>query len=211
MASQYSKLLLSSFGFNSPIMREKFAKVILQDDCLSEKNCYALPYAGFDVDKTFEREKRGLIEFGFSPDKIKFVKNRLDIASESPDFIYVPGGNPFKLLHSIKEMNLVNEIIDCVRNKGSVYIGVSAGADIATKDIAYVLQLEDNNEINNGDYKALGLIHESVLCHYDHYSFATLKACREVSGDTIITINDEQLLKYENGSFEYVGEENCYN
>lgn len=204
MAIQYSRLLLSSFGFNSPIMREKFAKVILQDDSLSKKYCYVFPYAGFDVEKTFEREKRGLIEFGFSLDKIKLVKNRLDIASETPDFIYVPGGNPFKLLHSIKEMNIVNEIIDCVQNNGAMYVGVSAGADIVAKDIAYVLQLEDNNEIGNGDYKALGLILESVLCHYDHYSFATLKACQEVSGNTIITINDDQLLKYENGFWEYV-------
>ena len=185
-------------------MQEKFAKVISQDDYLSERTCHILPYAGFDVEKTFEREKRGLIEFGFSADKIKFVKNRLDIVSKSPDFIYVPGGNPFKLLQSIKEINLVNEIIDCVKNGSTTYIGVSAGADIATKDIAYVLQLEDNNEISNGDYKALGLISQSVLCHYDHYSFATLKACQEVSGNTIITINDDQLLIYENGFWEYV-------
>ena len=203
----FLKMIFSSFGFNSPIFKEKFAKVIPQDESLQKKTCLVIPYAGFDTEKTFEREKRGLIEFGFSPDKIKFVRNRLDITAESPDFIYVPGGNPFKLLRSIKEMNLANAIIDCVQNKGATYIGVSAGADIVAKDIAYVLQLEDNNEIINGDYKALGLILEGVLCHYDHYSFATLKACQEVSDGSIITINDDQLLKYENGSFEYVGEE----
>ena len=140
-------------------MREKFAKVILQDNSLSEKYCYILPYAGFDVEKTFEREKRCLIEFGFSPDKIKFVKNRLDIASKAPDFIYVPGGNPFKLLQSIKEINLVNEIIDCVKNGSATYIGVSAGADIATKDIAYVLQLEDNNKIRFSNYFLIACWH----------------------------------------------------
>ena len=166
-----------------------------------------IPYAGFDVEKTFEREKAGLVEFGFRSDMIKFVRSSADIISESPDFIYVPGGNPFKLLQSIKELKLIEEIIDCVKKRGATYIGVSAGADIATKDISYVLQLEDNNEIIDGDYKALGLIAESVLCHYDHRSFSTLKACQEVSGDTIITINDAQLLKYENGLWEYVGED----
>ena len=207
MANQHSKLLLSSFGFSSPIVREKFAKEILRDDSLREKTCYVIPYAGFDVEKTFEREKAGLVEFGFRSDMIKFVRSSADIISESPDFIYVPGGNPFKLLQSIKEMNLVEEIVDCVENRGTIYIGVSAGADIVAKDITYVLQLEDNNEIIDGDYKALGLIPESVLCHYDHRSFSTLKACQEVSGDTIITINDAQLLKYENGLWEYVGED----
>lgn len=45
------RLLLSSYGFNSPIMRDKFAKVLLQDESLCKKTCMVIPYAGFDVEK----------------------------------------------------------------------------------------------------------------------------------------------------------------
>lgn len=204
---QHSKLLLSSFGFNSPIMRTKFSKVILQNCHLKDKTCFIIPYAGFNVENTFKREKQSLIEFGFSPEKIEFANKGFDKFSSFPDYLYVPGGNPFKLLKSIREIGIFNDIIDCVRNKGTVYIGVSAGADIATENIEYVKQLEDNNDITDNCYEALGLISENVLCHYDHYSYLTLKVCREISRNSFITINDDQLLKFENGEWKYVGEE----
>ena len=75
MENKCSKLLFSSFGFNSTVLREKFAKVIPQDESLQEKTCLVIPYAGFDAEKTFEREKQGLIDFGFNPNKVVFVKS----------------------------------------------------------------------------------------------------------------------------------------
>lgn len=197
-------MMFSSFGFNSPILREKFAHVIPQDESLQKKTCFVIPYAGFNADKTFEREKQGLVSFGFNPDKIVYVKNRVDIAHQFPDYIYVPGGNPFKLLNTIKELEIFQDIIDCVRDKHSVYIGVSAGADITTQSIEYVTQLEDNNEINDKDFKALGLISRCLLCHYDHYTYATLKVCQEVSGNFAMPINDTQLLIFENYKWKYI-------
>lgn len=208
MENKNCKLFFSSFGFNSPIVCSKFAKVMPRVEDLEDKTCFVLPYAGFHTERTFKREKRGLMRFGFSSDLIKFVKNRGDLLSERCDFIYVPGGNPFKLLQTIKEIGLEEEIVDCVKNRGATYIGVSAGADIATKNIAYVMELEDNNEVEDGDFSALGLISETILCHYDHRSFSLLKACERISGSQMITINDDQLLKYENGTWEYIGEEN---
>lgn len=200
-------ILLSSFGLNAPIMREKFAKVITQDESLHEKTCLVIPYAGFDAEKTFEKEKQGLVNFGFDPDKIVFVRSRFDIAHCFPDYIYVPGGDPFKLLNAVREIEILHDIVECVRDKRTVYIGVSAGADIATKSIEYVMQLEDNNVIKDKLFGALGLIDKSILCHYDHYSYSTLKVCEEVSGRTVMTIKDDQLLMFEDGNWSYVGEE----
>lgn len=201
------KMLFSSFGFVTPILREKFTKVIPQDDSLHEKTCLVIPYAGFDAEKTFEREKQGLIDFGFNPNKVVFVKSNFDIAHCIPDYIYVPGGDPFKLLNAIRENEILHDITECVRDKRVVYIGVSAGADIATESIEYVMQLEDNNVIKDKRFGALGLIDKSILCHYDHYSYSTLKACQEVSNRSVVTVNDDQLLIFENGKWSYVGEE----
>lgn len=207
MEKQCLKLLFSSFGFNSPVLREKFAKVIPQDESLQEKTCLVIPYAGFDAEKTFEREKQGLVEFGFNPDKIGIIGEHCDVSFQCPDYIYVPGGDPFKLLRAIRENGSLQDIIEYVCDKGTMYIGVSAGADIATENIKYVTQLEDNNVIDDKQFGALGLITESVLCHYDHYSYSTLKACIEVGGRAVVTINDDQLVIFENGKWSYVGEE----
>lgn len=197
------KMLFSSFGFRSPLLREKFASVIPTNDSLKEKLCLILPYAGFHVEKTFEREKKGLVEFGFHPDRVRFVRAREDLTREIPHYLYVPGGNPFQLLKTIKEMGIREEIARLVQWEGTVYIGVSAGADLATKDLFYVKQLEDNNEIHDEDYKALGLIPEAILCHFDHHSVSTLMACQTISGTTVIPIRDDQLVLYENGIWEY--------
>lgn len=206
-ATRPFKLIFTSFGFNSPVLKEKFAKVIPRDESLQEKTCLVVPYAGFDAEKTFEREKQGLVDFGFNPEKIELVRNSFDIAFRFPDYIYVPGGDPFKLLNAIRENEILHDIAECVRDKRAVYIGVSAGADIATESIEYVMQLEDNNVIKDKRFGALGLITESILCHYDHYSYSTLKACEEVSGRSVITIKDDQLLMFEDGKWSYVGEE----
>ena len=180
-------------------MREKFAKVIPQDESLQEKTCLVIPYAGFDAEKTFEREKQGLVDFGFNPEKIELVRNSFDIAFRFPDYIYVPSGDPFKLLNAVRENKILHDIIECVMDKHAVYVGVSAGADIATENIEYVMQLEDNNVIRDNRFGALGLITESILCHYERYSYSTLRACEQISGRSVMTIKDEQLLMFENG------------
>lgn len=198
------KLIFSSFGFNKPIPAEKFALVI---DCgqLQSKTCFVIPYAGFNVTKTYEREKTGLVNFGFSPEKIFMLEREEQILERTPDYIYVPGGDPFKLLNFINSLGLRDVIQDCVLNRGTVYIGVSAGADVATEDIEYVLELEDNNH-GQKSFSALNLIPEAILCHADHYLYATLRACREAAEKEVLTVRDDQVILYENGSWQYVGE-----
>ena len=194
------RMLFSSFGFESPILCKKFENVIPCDELLKNKTCWILPYAGYDSDRLFEKEKMCLVNYGFFDDKIIYIKDKSDALS-IPDYIYVPGGDPYKLIKRLREINIISNIVDNVRNNGTVYIGVSAGADIAAKSIEYVLQLEDNNEITDGNYNALGLINESIVCHYDQRSMMTLKACRDVCKNEIMTINNDQLLMYTDGNW----------
>lgn len=200
------KLVLSSYGFNSPIIAEKYTQIIPPSAELEDKVCFVIPHAGYDLNKTFEREKNGLVKFGFNPENIYLIRSRRDMTSCMPDYIYVPGGDPFKLLSSIKYMGIMSDISDYVKNKGTTYIGVSAGASIVTSNIEYVRQLEDNNVISDGDFEALALIKECILCHYDHYSFATFKKCQEVNGNPVVTINDNQLLLFNEEKWKYIGE-----
>lgn len=197
------RMLFSSFGFESPILCEKFENVIPCDELLKNKTCWILPYAGYDSDRLFEKEKMCLVNYGFFDDKILYIKDKSDTLS-IPDYIYVPGGDPYKLIKRLREINIISNIVDSVRNNGTVYIGVSAGADIAAESIEYVLQLEDNNEITDKNYNALGLINESIVCHYDQRSMMTLKACRDVCKNEILTINNDQLLMYTDGNWSYL-------
>lgn len=133
--------------------------------------------------------------------QIKLIfEGRFDIAHCFPDYIYVLGGDSFKLLNTIRENEILHDITECVKDKCAVYIGVSAGTDIATESIEYVMQLEDNNVIKDKRFGALGLIAENILCHYDNYSYSTLKACEQVSSSSVMTINNDQLLLFEDRS-----------
>lgn len=84
---------------------------------------------------------------------------------------------------------------------------MSAGAYLATNNIEYITQDEDNNLLNNDCLVAFGLVPTNILCHYDHYSYLTLKVCEEVSGRKCMTIKDDQLLMYENQKWLYIGED----
>lgn len=199
-------MLFSSYGFCSPIMREKFALAIPRNESLKRKSCLIISYAGYDTEKTAEREKQGLVEFGFNSDNIYVLNDNGNSGCESPDYIYIAAGDTFKLLDIVKKNSLIEKIRNSVIEKHAVYIGVSAGAYLATKNIEYITQVEDNNIINDS-FDALNLVPKNILCHYDHYSYLTLKLCEEVSGRQCMTIKDDQLLMYENQKWLYIGED----
>ena len=107
--------------------------------------------------------------FGFSKantyvfDHTKADKFRnLDI-----DLIYVSGGNTFGTLDKLRKCGFDKEIIEYVKN-GVIYIGGSAGAHIATKNIEHVLKYDDNNT-GLSDYNGLGLFDGVLICHYDYH------------------------------------------
>lgn len=195
-------MFFSSCGFCSPIMREKFALAIPHNESMKRKSCVIIPYAGFDTEKTAKREKQGLVEFVFNPDNI-YVLNDIGVSDcEFP----VAGGDTFKLLDIVKKNLLPEKIRNSVIEKRAVYIGVSEGAYLATNNIEYITQVEDNKVINDC-FDALGLVPANILCHYVHYSYLTLKGCEEFGGHKVMTINDDQLLMYESGKWIYIGED----
>jgi len=198
------RILLSSYGLETPIMAEKFSKIIPQGRSLKRKKCVILPYAGSDLAKTGEIETQNLINFGFSKKNIYVANDYGAFKCNFPDYIYVPCGDPFKLLRHIRSTNLRSCIDNIVIKQKAVFIGVSAGAYIATNNIKYVTKLEDNNEIADDDFEALSLIPENVICHYDHYSYAAFKECSEEYGSDILSIKDDQLLMFVNGEYQYI-------
>lgn len=185
-------LLLSSYGLCSPIIAEKTKEYINAENT----KVLVIPFAGFSNEKTAARElNEGLLPFGFSLDNIYVIDaDEPELYKEIEfDMIYVPGGNPFKLLKEARECNLHSWVANLVRS-GAVYFGVSSGADFACENLEYLRLVEDCDFILE-DYKGLGLIKEKVLCHVDQRDVATMQRVNDFDErKTIFLRNDELYL-----------------
>ncbi len=197
------RMIFSSYGFRSPVLRKKFAKAIPGGEELKGRTCVVIPFAGYDARGTFDAERDGLAEFGFDPNRVLDVDQVGGNPAFTPDHIYVPGGDPFKLLFQIRSRKLAPVIRKWVLGRGSVYIGVSAGAYVAARSIEYVKQLEDDN-VCRDSYGALDLIPEIIVCHSEHYSRSQIKECEAVSGMPAVTIGDGQAVTFEGCTWEYI-------
>lgn len=181
-------IILTSYGLRSPIIAEKVRDLINPKDM----KVFIIPFAGFDYNLTAKKESDALINFGFEKNNIYVcdVSNTDEHKNKHIDMIYVPGGNQFKLLYECQK----NEMLGWIKQRitdGCHYLGVSAGADLATSDLKYLKLVDEcNYELEN--FAGLGLIEEKVICHIDQRDAGTLEAVRNLDGrKTIFLRNDE--------------------
>lgn len=182
-------ILLSSYGLCSPIVSEKAKEYIAPEN----KKVLVVPFAGYNNEQTAAREvSKGLIPFGFTLDNISVldVNNPELCRGNKIDMIYVPGGNPFKLLSQAKKCNINQWIVDMVA-ENTIYFGISSGADFACENLEY-LKLVDECNFELENYNGLGLIKEKVLCHIDQRDMSTLQRVKDFDErNTIFLRNDE--------------------
>ena len=169
------ELIFTSFGFNSPIVSEKLQRCINP----AGKSVIVLPFAGFNEESTFLREKQGLVQFGFADECISLCDKSNFAQFSKVDYIYVPGGDTFKLLSYVKTNGMMEHIRHLVA-EGAVYIGASAGAVLATSDLEYVTAVEDNN-FSLCDFTGLGLCNNVIVPHFDQMSHSSINSCRVLS------------------------------
>ena len=155
-------LVFTSFGFRAPIVKEKLRDVIDPKN----KTILIIPFAGYNPISCALNEKNGLIDFGFKEDNI-YICSDLSSFERAYNYIYVPGGYTFKLLSTMQSMQLMESVKRAVEN-GATYIGVSAGAELATVNLEYVRFLEDNN-YSLVDYNGLSLVREIIIPHADQH------------------------------------------
>ena len=161
------KLILSSCDFRN----EKSQKVIMNNLPYPIDKCKLLfipnekaTKEAISGDVYYDRMQ----EFGFAKENVYvFDHNNPDkFRNLDIDVLYISGGNTFATLDKIRKCGFDKDIIDYVKS-GVVYIGGSAGAHIASKDIEHVTKYDDNN-VEMTDFKGLGLFDGVLVCHYTY-------------------------------------------
>ncbi len=187
------RLILSSCDFGNP----KSAQSIRENLCKPLSDCRVLYFpnekATPDKIKSGKYEAR-LCALGFEKKHI-YVANYdapapcfdLDI-----DAIYISGGNTFGTLMRIRRAGLDRAIVDYV-HQGAVYIGGSAGAHIASADIAHVAKY-DIDTFGLTDFAGLGLYQGILICHYTDARRADYEALQRESPFPIVALQDDESI-----------------
>ena len=187
------KLILSSCDFGNPTS----ARYIIDNLCKPISDCKVLYFPNEKV--TPEKIKSGKYEarvaaFGFLKKNI-YVANYFDpvpFFNLDIDVIYISGGNTFGTMKLIRDAGFDKAIIDYVQN-GAIYVGGSAGAHIATADIAHVAKY-DKETFSLTDFSGLGLYNGILICHYKEERKADLDALNALGKYRVIPLSDEQSI-----------------
>ncbi|KPJ12284.1 putative alpha-aspartyl dipeptidase [Papilio machaon] len=160
---QCQALLLSSSNCHGYSMLE-FAK---EEICnLLEKNnienLLFVPYAQKNYDEYTKKIKEVIDSWGFSVSGLHTYAEPME-AINNAQAIFIGGGNTFMLLNTLYSYNLVSVIRERVLEGKLVYIGSSAGTNVATKSIHTT---NDMPIIYPPSFEAIGLVPFNINPHY---------------------------------------------
>lgn len=156
------KLIFLSDGLTTKI-GFKLLKNSLSDNNLNRKRILIVMPPKYDLEEALYNSF-GLL--GFEKGNIIFFSKNLNL-DEHFDYIYVTEGNTFEILDFINRNGLAKIIKRIFKSGNSVYIGSSAGAMIAGKDIKLAIDF-DQNLTGITNLKALCLFDGTIIPHYTH-------------------------------------------
>ena len=199
-------LILSSSRLGATWMRNKFEKVLGTD--LSDKKLLIIPCASTNEEKAGAQAIEDALNFGFKREHIFIFSVRsfsiLGRIYTEPkyDYIYVTGGNTFKLLHDLKECGY-DKVLRKTIIEDATYIGSSAGAYLISKDISHIQKYDENN-YGIDDFSGLGILDARLICHFDNDRYYDYYKLRMSTSDVLFTIDDDSILVVDKDNIYYI-------
>ena len=159
-----------------------------------------------------EDDKRALENLGYEVNRYSITGKAwraITVAIQDHDVVVFSGGNQFYLMNKIRETECADSIINFV-NKGGIYIGESAGSEIAGTNL-YPTYIEEDVESAGGmdDFEGLGLVDFTVFPHWgsDDFRDRYLKFRMEhayTENDRIILLTNYQYISVVDDCFKIV-------
>ncbi len=175
-------------------------------DFLGEaKKVVFVPFALKDLDAYGDKACEKFSQLGFPMKSIHRVGNPQEFLADA-DAIFIGGGNTFRLLNKLYELNLI-DVIRQRMSKGMSYIGSSAGSNVACPTIKTT---NDMPIVQPPSFNALNLVPFQINPHYlDHDAKSThmgetreerLMQFHEENDTPVVGLREGALLRIEDES-----------
>ncbi|MFE3573492.1 Type 1 glutamine amidotransferase-like domain-containing protein [Lysinibacillus sp. NPDC059133] len=161
------KLLLTSNGFYTDVIKEQFLKLINGATDKLDVAIITTASPQKENNRFAQKAKEDFNEMGFQ--NIDFIDLEIDNLENltHKDVIYINGGNPFNLLFHTKQSG-ADSILRQLVLKNVAIVGVSAGAVLLGPNIKVVhFFTPQMDTLNTKDFSALGLTDKLIFPHYD--------------------------------------------
>ena len=119
------------------------------------------PFALYDRDDYAAKVKARFAAIGYSVESVHATDNPRN-AIERTDAIFIGGGNTFRLLKALQDLELLEPIRQQVKS-GTPYIGSSAGSNVAGPTIKTT---KDMPIVQPRSFDSLGLVPFQISPHY---------------------------------------------
>lgn len=210
MAEINNRLLLIS---NSTLYGSGYldhAESEIRDFLGSVSQVLFVPYALFDRDGYAGQAKNRFAAMGLGLSSIHIAPNALAAVNQA-EAIFIGGGNTFRLLNELYRYELISAIRERV-NEGMVYIGSSAGSNVAAPTIKTT---NDMPIVQPPSFDSLGLVSFQINPHYlDPDPTSTHKGetreerilqFLEENATPVIGLREGTMLRVENGKTSLKG------
>lgn len=190
-------LLLTSTGFfhqkvrdqfNELISNKKSAVIITTASAQKESNPFAI------------QARVDLLNMGFEQVTFLDVEREKIDCLRTADVIYLNGGNPFRLLHALRESG-ADELLQMRAKEDCVIVGVSAGAVVLGLSIRIVEWFSPAlNTIDMRDFTGCELYNFSLFPHADRIDLfpgttpieERIHAFEKTSGEHVLRMADNE-------------------
>ncbi len=133
----------------------------IKDFLGSTKRILFFPFALHDRDGYAAKAKARFAEIGYLLESAHDAENPRRVVEEA-EAIFIGGGNTFRLLKSLQDLELIEPIRQKIRS-GAPYIGSSAGSNVAGPTIKTT---KDMPIVQPRSFDSLGLVPFQISPHY---------------------------------------------